>query len=718
MNAGEPLLSPDWYRVAFMRPRLRPGVAVTRQRVRGQTWYVMSDPVSGRHHRVNDVAYGLIACCDGGRTLDDIWAARVDTLGDDAPTQGEAIRVVIEAFRANLFVGDVAPDATGVVNAHLRDQHRRRRAAINPLAFRLPLWDPDAALAGWAVRLGWLFHAPAQRIVWAVIGLGALLFLMQGGAVLALADGRIATGRMLFILWLVYPLIKGLHELAHALAVKSLGGQVHEIGITLLMLTPVPYVDASASVAFADKRDRMTVAAAGIATEALLAVVALVAWLLLEPGLARDVAFAVVFIGGVSTVLVNGNPLLRFDGYFILCDALELPNLAGRSIRYWQDLLKRTLRLRLVSARQWAPGERCWLLAYAPLAWLCRTALLVALAAWVAGHSAVLGMLLLLAAGWLAIGKPMWATLTWAFGADELNGQRSRALAAVVAGVAAVSVLTLEVPLPRRSHAPAVVWLPDDALARAGTEGFLAELLVADGAQVEAGAAIARLVNEPLRTEFEVIERKLAVQEVKRATSFGEDAKAAAIANDELERLRAERDGLRSRIGQLTLRAGAPGRVAIDTRRVIPGQFVAQGELLAQVLPAGAPLVRALVSNEDVAAVRELLGERPEAVRVTLAHDGGAAQAAIFERAVPQGTVALPSAALGDHAGGSISLNPDDTSGRTAREPRFQFDLRLGAGVDARIGARALVTFVHEDACLATLLGDFARRSFLRHFEK
>ena len=118
------------------------------------------------------------------------------------------------------------------------------------------------------------------------------------------------------------------------------------MGVTLMLLTPVPYVDASASIAFSSKRRRMVVAGAGIGVELLLASLALPLVLLAEPGWVKDAAFGVVFIGALSTLAVNGNPLLRFDGYHLLCDAAELPNLALRSNRWWLTHVKqRLLRL-------------------------------------------------------------------------------------------------------------------------------------------------------------------------------------------------------------------------------------------------------------------------------------------------------------------------------------------------------------------------------------
>ena len=715
MTDADPLLSQDWYRIAHMRPRLRSGVRVTRQLVRGQTWFLLSDPVSGRHHRFNDMAYALIASCDGQATFDEVWAARVAIEGDSAPSQAEAIAVLAQAVSAHLFVGDIAPDAAAIVKRHARSQRQRRRARVNPLSFRVPLWDPERFLSAQLPRLAWLFGLPARIAVAALIALGALLLALNAGAVSDFAQRELGGGRMLLLLWLVYPVIKALHELAHAFAVKWHGGEVHEIGITLLLLTPVPYVDASASVAFARKRQRVDVAAAGIVVEALLASLALVLWLLLEPGLLKDLAFAVVFIGALSTLVVNGNPLLRFDGYFVLCDAAELPNLAARSTAYWQYLVKR-LWLRLPQARFGgrAPGEWPWLVVYAPLSWAYRTVLLVLLALLGAQWSPALGLALLALAAWLVLIKPALAGLHWLAQSGEVRGQRGRAAFTASAAVALLLLLGLWLPLPQRTHAPAVVWLPDEAMVRLGSDGFVEQLLVADGAAVAAGSAIARLSNEPLQAELARVQAQLDRAQIERAMRFELDAQRTAAAEDELARLQAERERLLQRIDALTVRAAGAGRVVIEPQRVRIGQYMAQGELLAQVLPQGAPLVRALVRNEDIALVRE----RPGAISVRLAHSDGPALRAELGAAVPQASARLPTPALGEAAGGSIAQDPSDPSGRTAREARFQVDLKLDAGVDARIGARALVTFGHGDASAAELMARFARQSFLRYFER
>ncbi len=709
------LLSPHWYRVAYLKPRLRSGVRVSRQPVRGQTWYVLTDPVSGRHHRFNGLAYALIAGCDGQLTIDELWAQRVDAEGDDAPTQAQAIDVFAQAFGANLLGGDVAPDAGGVMKAQGKRNAQRRRAALNPLAFKLPLWDPDRFLDAQVHRLAWCFGTAGRWFFFALLLLGALLLASNVGELSRATATQLSHGRMLILLWIAYPLVKAVHELAHAFAVKAFGGEVHEMGVTLLMLTPVPYVDASASIAFEDKRKRAVVAAAGIVVELLLASAALALWLLLEPGLLRDAALAVVVVGGLSTVLVNGNPLLRFDGYHVLCDLLELPNLAQRSQRVLQAAAKRAFLGRASDAAESLRGsERAWLVAYAPASWLYRGLLTFALALAVADWNAWLGLALLAVSVWWMLAGPLVSALRWLLGSGEVHGRRGRATALGASALAVCALLTFALPLPHRTRAPAVVWLPDEALVRPLADGFLEQVLVRDGQSVQAGTALMRLSNEPLLQQLAGAQAELAQQQIEHFAAVDGDALRAGLAADRIAALTAERDRLAERVAGLDVRAGTSGTVALDTRRLVVGQHLQQGQIAAHVLPPGAPLVRALVANEDIAVVRA----QPGLIEVALAPAGGDTVAAQWLRSVPRASTELITPALGERAGGPIAQDPNDREGRQAKEPRFEIELRLPEGTTAPVGARAWVTFAHGNATLAELTTQFLRRSFLRHFKR
>jgi putative peptide zinc metalloprotease protein len=713
-----PLLSPHWYRVAALRPRLRAGVQAVRHRVRGETWVLLTDPLTGRHHRFNRRAWALLAGCDGERTLDALWSAQADAA--DAATQDEVLTVIAQAFSAQLLVADVPAEAAALLRARRRERGRERRAAVHPLAFRVRLADPDAALTRWAARLRPLLALACSGAGLALLGallLAAVLLLAVHGEAFARHATELAAGPRLWLLaWLAYPLVKALHEAAHALVVKHHGGAVHSVGLTLMVLTPVPYVDASAAVAFADKRRRAEVAGAGIATELMLAALALLAWVLLEPGWLRDAACAVVLVVGVSTLLVNGNPLLRFDGYHLATDLLELPNLASRSALWWRLRWRRAFGAPHARLAHVAPGERPWLELHAPLSLLMQAVLMAAAVAVLAGWNGWVALGVAVVAGWMLLLAPLLRGVTWVAGAPELHGVRTRAVAQALAVAALLLVLAGGVPLPDRTHAPGLVWLPDDAFARSASEGFIVELPRPDGSRVQAGDVIARLDDPRLQVQVAVSAAELGRAQVEQVQHFATDARASAQAADRVARLQAEHDAWQRRLDGLVLRASHAGQLVLDTRRVRVGQFVPEGEVIAQVLPdahvapAGAMRVRAFVGNDDIVRI-ESAGTL---ARVTLA-DGRQHRAQLLP-ARGAASRELPSAALGEAAGGAIALDPSDPAGRTAASPRLALELALPTA-DAPVGSRALVSFDHGSASLLELAAGALRRLFLRQWQ-
>ena len=168
---------------------------------------------------------------------------------------------------------------------------------------------------------------------------------------------RVLSTENLFLLAFIYPFSRLFHEFGHAYAVKRWGGEVHEMGVMLIVFMPLPYVDASWSSAFPEKSRRMFVGAAGIMVDIFLASAAIIVWVLAEPGAVRAVAYNVIFVAGLSTLLLNGNPLLRFDSYYILADFLEIPNLADRANKYLGYLIKRYL-LRIKDSISSRTGSR------------------------------------------------------------------------------------------------------------------------------------------------------------------------------------------------------------------------------------------------------------------------------------------------------------------------------------------------------------------------
>ncbi|KAH2824725.1 hypothetical protein KXV85_000456, partial [Aspergillus fumigatus] len=285
---------------------------------------------------------------------------------------------------------------------------RRRGSFGNPLAMRLPVWDPDRFLETTLPLVRPAFSRTGA-LVWLATMLIALVLI--GIHWSELTDGmsdRILAAESLLLTAMVFPVLKFFHELGHAYATKIGGGEVHELGLMVLVFAPVPYVDASASISFRSKWRRALVGASGMLTELFVAAIAMVLWTLVEPGLVRSLLFQTVLIAGLSTVLFNINPLLRFDGYYILSDLIEIPNLGARSPQYWAWLVNRLAFGLNDSPRATTPRERYWFLAYAPLALAYRILMLFSISIFVATHYFFVGALIAVWGLVLGLGLPVY----------------------------------------------------------------------------------------------------------------------------------------------------------------------------------------------------------------------------------------------------------------------------------------------------------------------
>ncbi len=574
--AAESLFSPHWYQVADLRVRLRPQVEIHRHRYRRQVWYVLQDHVTGQLHRFSPEAYRLIGLMDGARTLQEVWELGCAQLGDALPTQDEVIMLVARLFRANVLNADRTPDIAELQQRHRAISRRKlMQRLLSPLAVRIALWDPERFLAATARWVAPLFSR------W-----GALLWLLLVGSALVQAgmhwsqltdnlSDRVLSLENVLLIGVLYALIKVVHEFGHAYAVKRWGGEVHEMGVMLLVFFPVPYVDASAASAFASKYRRMTVGAAGIAVELFFAALAMHLWVLAEPGVVRALAFNVLLIGGVSTLLFNGNPLIRFDAYYVLADWLELPNLGQRANRYLAYLVKRygcgvdTLHTPVASR-----SEAFWLLTYAISSYVYRLFVMVAIALFIATRYFLLGVLLALWSLLMSLLWPLLKLLRAPFSDPQLLTRRGRALGLGGATLAIGLIVLLVVPLPYATHIEAVVAAPEQALIRAPQSGFVTHLGAHSGQQVAAGTALFTL-HDPVQEA--ALKRAVArVHEARLQLEASQGERSEMGLAREVLRFRVqEYREARARVEQMRVLSPHAGQLLLADSEQLLGRFVA-----------------------------------------------------------------------------------------------------------------------------------------------
>jgi len=709
----ESLFSTRWYRVAGLHPRLRNHVRVSRHIYRGQVWYLLQDSSSGRNHRVDEGAFHFIGRMDGGRTVDEIWHSLLNSLSEKAPTQDETIEILCQLSETGLLQCEITPDVAELFRRGRQRVRKRRMSMLNPLSFRVPLFDPDRVLDRLA-PLGRVLFSPLAAIVWVTLVLSALLSVFSNwDQVRAFASVHSLTPRYLLLLWLCYPIIKAFHELGHALAVKIWGGEVRELGVSILLMVPVPFVDASAASAFPEKHRRVIVGAAGILVELFLAAVAALIWFRVSDGVVRDVAFVVMLIGGVSTVLFNGNPLLRFDGYYIFSDLLDIPNLGSRSNAYVGYLAQRyLLGVPSPSSPVTGAGEGPVLCTYAILSFAYRWFVTALIVLWAGKFSFWLGMALGGLALLTMVVMPLVRMLRFLTSSPEVRTRRSRSVATAAAIALAAFVVLCIVPFPFATQAEGVVWLPEQARIRAETDGFITEVLAKDGQAVEVGDPIMVLRDPDLLVERDGLLAAVAALDIEYTREIARNTVKAKSIAEEAQAKRAELAQAEKRIQSLRVLSTEAGTLVMPRENDLPDMFVAKGTVLAHVLRPEQVRIKVAVWQQDSGLIRS----GTKAVEVKLADSPGEVLTGTLTGGVPAATVYLPTAALGDRSGGPFVTDPSDKDGLKTLEPVFLYDLQLHEHTLERVGGRARVRFDHGAKPLASQWQRRLQQLFLKQF--
>ncbi|MAE68170.1 MAG: hypothetical protein CMJ18_28300 [Phycisphaeraceae bacterium] len=651
-----------------------------RQYYRGQMWHVVRDPTNNQFFRLNDAAYQFVAMLDGRRTVEAVWQACNEQLGDRAPTQVEAIQLLGQLYTSNLLASELPADAAGMFERYRKRVRREIGGYLqNFLFIRIPLIDPDAFLDRWVTVFGLAF-TKVGFLLWAVlIGFGV-------NSIIGRFDELVASGSSenildpsnLIWLYISMALIKGIHEFGHGFACKKFGhdaqsgGEVHTMGIMFLVFMPVPYVDASSSWALRSKWQRIIIAAGGMYVELAIAAIAAIVWSRTSPGITHSIAFNLMFIASVSTLLFNGNPLLRFDAYYILADLLEIANLSQRSKEYIYYLVKR-YAYGFDKARNpsHSPGEKFWLLTYGLASVVYRVFICVGILMFVADKLFFLGSILAMGAVFAWVLKPMGKWFHYLFTSPELLRTRPRAImVTVLFFVLLIGIIGLW-PRPDYDRAPGIIEARDRALVVMAEDGFVDSTLDTDQQVAPGGPPLLTAHND-------VLDRQL--QKLKADENvFNEQLNAAmgteVVVRQALERqLKAIGDEIRHTEQQIAnLRLDSPREgtwIAPDAKR-LEGAFIRRGQPIGEVIDFEDMIIRAVVSNELAPRLEQEVGVEGE-VDVRVSGRPAIRFSGTIEWISDSGQYQLPSPSLGIGAGGPVMIDPTDQNGTKTVEQFFE----------------------------------------------
>lgn len=673
-----PTYDDSWFRVAETRPRLRSTVQIVRQTYRGRIWYVLLDPGNNQHFRVDESGYRFLGMLDGKRTVQSVWDAVGEQLGDEAPTQGEALRLLGSLHTSNLLDSELPPDAQRLFDRQKKRVRKEVGGYLKNIMFlRVPIWDPDRFLDRWSPAVGWVF-GPVGILLWiGLICLGVWSVLGQADALWAQGVNVLSPANLPW-LYASFVGIKAWHELGHAFACKRFGrrrhghGEVHTLGIMLMVLTPVPYVDASSAWALPSKWQRAFVGAAGMYAELAVAAVAAVVWSQSAEGtLAHGLAYNLMFIAGVSTILFNANPLIKFDGYYILSDLIEMPNLNQRSTRFLTYLVRRFVYgVRLIQNPAHTFGECVMFLVYGLAALAYRIFLGIVIVLFVADKLFFIGALMAIMAGVGYLVIPTIKLLHYVTASAEPARVRGRTILATTGMLVIPLALLAFVPWPDRPRAMGVLESRQHEVIYAATDGFLVEI-APTATEVKTGQVLYRAESPRLEARVRELEAQLRAlrlryQQAVNGEPIEQQVLVHQIAATEGILQRAQQD-----LASLVFRAPFDGTWSGRLDDDLSGHYLNRGDAVGVLRSQGDPVVRVAADQFD--GPRLSLANHRVEFRMNGQPDahfyGNIAEV------VPAGQHRLPSPALGQPTGGPIAVDPTDEEGRRAAEPFFAFTI-------------------------------------------
>lgn len=642
--------------------------------------YRIEDIATGRYYEIGYAEYVFLSLLDGQTSVAEAMSVAARTFRDEALSLEDVTSLIRWAAESELLKSGPRPPKP--------PSPWKIFGAINPLWMKIPLPSPDRVIQKLAPLLSWTqsrwMVVPAVVLtIWAMLS-----GLAHAGEIAAAFSGILAVSNWI-PLALVWTALKIWHELGHALACHRYGLRVPNCGVIFILLAPCPYVDATQSWGLRSRWARIHIAAAGMLAEFFIAALVLIAWPLMSDGLGigletewtRQLAANALFSATVATILFNANPLMKFDGYYMLSDFMNAPNLATRGSTAVQSRLAQ-----IAFGQRPRLREPAWIEGYGWLAALWRIVVTVSLTAAATVVIPGLGLPIALVGAFLTIAPPI-VNAAKSLSSRVGSGQSFARPAIIVSSASLAVIGLLCMPWPFREVVPAIVVLPENATVRAATSGFVQTVPVSIGQTVEEDTLLLSLLDEETVTQKKELEADIDRSLVReRLLQTERKLSEAQLEADDRARLRKQLALVDERSANASVLAPTTGVVqSVQPLGQRLGTYVREGDELITIEQAGLFEIEAAVQDRYIDFAR---GQEGNQVHVIL--PSGHSTNATIERIAPSATTRPVDPTLCTTYGGPIAAQRSSEEELETVRPHFPMTLRVTRenGHDLKPGLR------------------------------
>ena len=557
----------------------RPDLVVAVNDFQGVAYWVIKDPVALKYHRLRGEQYHVLTLLNRERSIEGIrdeLRSRMPTLH---LTLSDVQNLVTDLHNKGLVQSHRMGQAGSLVAHHRKEKKKKLLGSLkNIMYLRLPGWDPETTLNWMYPYFSWIFKP------WAVAA--CITFVVASWLLLAIQfdtfQSRLPEFSQFFgwpnlvFLWVTLGISKVIHEFGHGLSCKHYGGECHEMGVMLLVFSPCLYCDVSDSWMLKNKWQRIIIAAAGMYIEIVLSALAIFIWWNTRPGLVHHLAMNVFFVTTISTVIFNANPLMRFDGYYMMSDLLEIPNLRPKA----EKLLRESFGWYCLGIESrpdpFMPETgRHWFILYAVAAWLYRWVILVSITVFLYTVLKPYGLesvgiflaVVSISGIFISMGTNLYRMVT----APREEPMSKLKTSFTVLFFVTIIAVVLAIPIPWHLESELVVEPLKAEAVYNQTPGQLIKFEVQPGDEVVEDQVIARLSNPDLEDERRDLLNKIAVQRVDIDLQEALDnMKTLAQSRLKLSLLQDQLKDVESRLADLEIVAPIAGVIVESPRRPEP----------------------------------------------------------------------------------------------------------------------------------------------------
>lgn len=685
---------------------LRPDLEVHRHVFRGEVSYVIRDPMTLAVHKLSEGDYQLCAAIDENRQLGDVFTDLVDD-GVIEQEDEESFYQFILGLHGLGFLNLPVPDNASLYKRRQQKLKAKRAAKLMGFLFlQVPLVNPDNFLERTKHLTSWIF-TKWTLAVWLVVVGSALTILIRNWTEFFTPIGDVFTPERMLGMWVALVALKVIHEFGHAYACKHFGGEVPEIGAFFIAGTPCAYCDCTSSWGFTKRMQRLVVVLAGVYVELFIAALAIFVWATSASVTTKLMAFDIVVVAGVATVLANLNPLMRFDGYYILSDVMEIPNLRSTAQQRAVGLLKQIFVGVPQLPNRYGSGTNAFLVIFGVLSALYKISIVMGISALLATKYLYLGVGLAVFYGSMEFFRVSKNVGAYLLHSEEAKAHRVRAgaLATMLFAIAPAAIVF--VPVPRPVMATARVGLEHEQTFYAPADAFVKNVHAQPGDQLREGELILTLESDQPEQDILTAEHDLRREEILAAATLADNPAQSAIHRESAASARSRLERQQNLKARFDVKSEGRAVVIQMLPQSREGGAVALGEPIAEVA-SGRMTITGLVREAALATVHLQPGDTIEfrsavspdtTYRATITHIG------------QLGTRAIEEETLTAMGGGEIPISP--VTGE-ANEPYFEIEAVLEGQPDLALGVTgSLKLGMHEEPIATTLW-----RSGLRLMQK